>query len=1047
MAVTGLSWTSIRDYRGNDIHIIRNGIAVNLARNLLVFQTAGAAGSQMYLDTLVGAGTHPGVDPEFLSVEFRPKWRGASLAVNTITLAGVTVDIVNGTITAVDHPGSADMNLRNFQLVITVKLTSLATFEEVVRIHVHESLSRSWLTPSPLTIRPDANGARFSIYAEFVDKIEGDATVYENTVGDISFHEGIVWNSNNVALVSVDAGFGELSASAAAIGHNYRVTATLGSPLGGVPVSVPADNIIVADSWMNPTIPADQPYGLLIAGSPGVPRYQDSPNIALLSEGFLPGEDVNFYTCCDNLRVQFQTVPNLKPWDSLVDNINLWKTFIPSRQAGSSILSEVVLFETQIRGLIVSRAITLEEYVLYIDDYLIGVGLSFVNGINFNNRRVPAINSPTEYKLSELIDRVGLPVPADASLTINNLRLNWENMFDASITTYDQLGPPDNLAIVNVPEDVFQFWILMANRRLINERDTALGLAFGEKPRQKLINDARSYSFNPMRLNRVGIQPLLLNLRDMPGGGGTLFGSEFNFIGGGFSKDYDNVVVLASCNRYGGARTSHITDFDHTDIIGVSLNEDVYFEYAMVAGTRELELVPNIPPNAVPALRAKVVSHELGHAHRLGDEYGSNTGPIPAERQLRIKNWVNTLLESDIKVSGNFDGEKIKWRWPRIANAGRLNLALAPTGIAGEFQVILERAPGTLFIEGDEVYLRKKKLEFIENVQIPHPQYSGRVRIKKVNSTTDFLVEHLSGPIPTAAEYPKESLIVKLKPSSFSGSGTISHNTGGAKIVNGIDSHFFYQSKVGDYIGAVIGMVEEKRKIVAINSDVEVVIEDDFSGNLVGVVYTIHPVHDFIGQGTVSISAGSTSVVGNATSFIKEINAGDKIKIGADEKTVTVITDNTNLTIDAAFPAGIAAGTKFSVLPLHNFAELIEVGIKRAITIGNKPMTEDAPCKVYEGTEKQEPEPDQIHDSNGTQIIPMLTQPPAAVRYLVVGLYSGAWDYACGAFHPTGFSIMRKSQNGVTTYCPVAKYILTDRIDPSKHDLIDIAYEAIYPKI
>jgi hypothetical protein len=54
--------------------------------------------------------------------------------------------------------------------------------------------------------------------------------------------------------------------------------------------------------------------------------------------------------------------------------------------------------------------------------------------------------------------------------------------------------------------------------------------------------------------------------------------------------------------------------------------------------------------------------------------------------------------------------------------------------------------------------------------------------------------------------------------------------------------------------------------------------------------------------GTVTITAGSTAVVGSGTNFTSALSVGDNIiDVEGEKRKVAVITDDTNLTVDAAF--------------------------------------------------------------------------------------------------------------------------------------------------
>lgn len=73
----------------------------------------------------------------------------------------------------------------------------------------------------------------------------------------------------------------------------------------------------------------------------------------------------------------------------------------------------------------------------------------------------------------------------------------------------------------------------------------------------------------------------------------------------------------------------------------------------------------------------------------------------------------------------------------------------------------------------------------------------------------------------------------------------------------------------------------------------------------------------------------------------------------------------------------------------------------------------------------------------------------------IVGLYAGAignhfpFNYSKGAYHPTGFCIMRDTdnENKPNYFCHVCQYILVDAIDPLQHIKIDIDYNRDYPNI
>jgi hypothetical protein len=61
--------------------------------------------------------------------------------------------------------------------------------------------------------------------------------------------------------------------------------------------------------------------------------------------------------------------------------------------------------------------------------------------------------------------------------------------------------------------------------------------------------------------------------------------------------------------------------------------------------------------------------------------------------------------------------------------------------------------------------------------------------------------------------------------------------------------------------------------------------------------------------GTVSSNTVNTAVIGTGTTFLTDFNVGSNIKVNAQLKTVTAITNNTLLNVDTAFTANVVANT------------------------------------------------------------------------------------------------------------------------------------------
>jgi hypothetical protein len=73
-------------------------------------------------------------------------------------------------------------------------------------------------------------------------------------------------------------------------------------------------------------------------------------------------------------------------------------------------------------------------------------------------------------------------------------------------------------------------------------------------------------------------------------------------------------------------------------------------------------------------------------------------------------------------------------------------------------------------------------------------------------------------------------------------------------------------------------------------------------------------------------------------------------------------------------------------------------------------------------------------------------------RAQIVGLYDGGDRYYCGVYHPSGACLMRTQEPLAArpvTYllCPVCRYHLVDRLDPTQHRVIDRDYRKRYPQL
>jgi hypothetical protein len=94
-------------------------------------------------------------------------------------------------------------------------------------------------------------------------------------------------------------------------------------------------------------------------------------------------------------------------------------------------------------------------------------------------------------------------------------------------------------------------------------------------------------------------------------------------------------------------------------------------------------------------------------------------------------------------------------------------------------------------------------------------------------------------------------------------------------------------------------------------------------------------------------------------------------------------------------------------------------------------------------------------DKNPMQIAENLPAGRAAgrprYRAQIVGLYDGGVRFFCGVYHPSGVCVMRRrlvpdEKPRTYLFCPVCRYVMVDKLDPTKHSVIDIDYQKRYPE-
>jgi hypothetical protein len=667
MPPVNLAWNQLRGYRGYDVHLLPGWHTPTLLNEVWVErETAAASGSAegaTDLAVLFGSTLRPGV-------------------------AGVHV-AATGRVEIDASIPSGPARPRNFVVFAEGAATGFHAFLPI-RIHIHASIRRMWLTPNPLTVWPDGQ-ARLTVLAHFDDDVVGDVTYS-------SVFNAIGWESSDRSVQVSDEGV------------------ITGSPAARATITARWEGqVATAQVLINPERLAAPRDVELIAGS--APFAPSVPNVLFLSEGY-PDTTMNrmlFQQVTDDMVRQIKTLGLLQPYPIIP--INFWRRFIGSRETGETTLYALRVDRTSGRN----RGQEFPEAALVGD---------------------PPVAGSAPYQLGELIYAAGLPVPADSGVDLPAKQSQWVTVFP------DEVG---NRMVGNTT--VFDAWKALAGYRLANERDTAFGLAIGERPRARRLNAQRVASWNPRRTTRAHLDQLLgaLSYSGLPGLGRR-------WVTGG--PDYRLIFALMAGARRAGGTTKE------PPLVACSLSSDTAVDYTAPALGETVLTGHGIPATAVADV-VSTVAHETGHSFHLADEYGEGAGTPPPTTGSDQGNVQTTAalgggVSGTPRASRGMQASLIKWRWPRIRHVAFT--AAAPVRGPATGQILLQMRPGHGIRDGEFVRLRRWPL-----YQFPEMPS----RLLQVGRATGGDLDHLTlweqsvdlpstGVIPPldVSRYPADSLLI-----------------------------------------------------------------------------------------------------------------------------------------------------------------------------------------------------------------------------------------------------------------------------------------------
>jgi hypothetical protein len=632
---------------------------------------------------------------------------------------GVKFNETTGEIT-IKASWSAGTRLRSF-IVLCGASEGANIFSKRIRVNVHESMTRMWLSPfsvtanqGSLTVREDAENMRLSVMAEFDDGVVGDITNWSPhrlpKPADRTFvhQDGKVvpvleWSSTNAAEIAVNA-TGLLTCTDAAASE----TVTARWPPAPAPATQSADATVKGAPAWTAGVPITHVQG---PGPQGLldPRVH---NILFLPDGFANTtsdfEDFNRYVRA--VVTLLRTNPLTRPFDLFTDSLNYFMAWVPSPDAGISVLNEL--------------------------DRVPSVGPN-EEAVPIDPPSAPRVPAEPQWAVKEIVNEVGMPTPkfdpvgSPLGTEVAGRLKEWRELYGEDITS--ALVTPN-----------YAGWLDLSDRVLLNERDTAFHFAISHRPGIDDSATERDLGLHDLRMTEADLDRFLDNLQDSHGTRLPLS----PWVSG--RKDHDLVAVLCRSNANAGANTPRTAGGHY---LALSLDWNGSHHLKTNAAGFGFDLDPDPISRTVSPDTWTTVAHELAHSWSLKDEYGRG-GVIDVNSANDLLLFANAQPRSTLVNGDNLEltESNLKWDWPRLEKAAVM--IDQPTG-ADPFRIKLRKGHGYPFGRGDIVLLRTRPL------LDPAVKVSGRLKIKRMLGDGDEIeVTPLAGVVLNPADFPADSVVI-----------------------------------------------------------------------------------------------------------------------------------------------------------------------------------------------------------------------------------------------------------------------------------------------
>ncbi|MBX3671216.1 MAG: hypothetical protein KF778_22700 [Rhodocyclaceae bacterium] len=643
-----------------DIHLVRGQTSERLDRRLVF--------------GLVPEGTKRGDEyipaNQDVSLEFKPLFKGTRNG-DLLEGHGLKVNVKTGQI-EVQNPPPATVKSNFIIEAVAKNLPDGPTFTEIIRVHIHPSAVRTWLTPDQLVIRPaeatrpETTSSRFTVRAEFSDGV----------VGDITREHGVTWSpSSNVT----NGSFGGSLIIASGNKPGDDITIRAKAPVAWGNLSAKA-TLHIEKAWSAETNP---PNAEIIPGGgwPGIQRPENVPNILLFGDGFSKDDKTSFENITNSFVQHLKSSHFTSPYNHLATSMNFWRAFIPASATGISVQSEVFTFT--------------------------------VDGKVFA-RTLPVARKPNDaslWTIENLLYVFGLPMPKDSLKSEQDLRDEWKQLVDpnvldpATFTDWARIvtPTPDEVDLYN---DMIAQWKTMGSRSFIDEIDSFPGMTYGDPPAAERAGDNFSLGVRNSFSLAEAFFPFLIAADGTKLDHDKPLGLLWAKTDPSFKFDNTSLVVYLSAVPGGRANS----------MIAMSLGSgNIDLPVIAVPGRNSFKLGAFDLPQEAPPDACRTLAHELAHNFGLGDEYTEFSRRYDAQDEP-LSGAANLQTEKSAQNPvGQFSGDEIKWNWHRISKAAvimpnKTDPDKPPiTESSGQFEIPLRLGHGLQFVKGDRVLLRVRK--------------------------------------------------------------------------------------------------------------------------------------------------------------------------------------------------------------------------------------------------------------------------------------------------------------------------------------------------